>query len=59
MKNLYYEKGFLYFSRVSKKYQSKIMKQASEEVEESLENAYFLFNNLNQSKYLFLEWRNY
>jgi len=46
-------KGFLYFSRVSKKYQSEIMKQALEEVEESLENAYFLFNNLNQSKYLF------
>jgi len=49
-------RGFLYFSRVSKKYQSETMTQAYRGMEEeSLENAYFLTNNSNRSQYLFLK----
>ncbi len=52
------EDGFLYFTKSSsKRYTPSTMFQYNDEVEQerSLENTYFLINELNQSKYLFLE----
>jgi hypothetical protein len=52
------EDGFLYFTKSSsKRYTPSTMFQYNDGVEQerSLENTYFLINELNQSKYLFLE----
>jgi len=52
------EDGFLYFTKSSsKRYTPSIMFQYNNGVEQerSLENTYFLINELNQPKYLFLE----
>ena len=52
------EDGFLYFTKASsKRYTPSTMFQYNDGVEQerSLENTYFLINELNQSKYLFLE----
>jgi hypothetical protein len=52
------EDGFLYFIKSSsKRYTPSTMFQYNDGVEQerSLENTYFLINELNQSKYLFLE----
>jgi len=52
------EDGFLYFTKSSsRRYTPSTMFQYNDGVEQerSLENTYFLINELNQSKYLFLE----